>query len=110
MTIVVLKAGVTAKPVILTNKCGFDKATNADGGIVVDASVEGMVTGLLEYANHKDKFRQMGEHLNCMTVALHTWDQIIDRTTSYYRDITYKARRMESELQSGYIVSTVLKD
>ena len=87
MSIVVLEAGAVARPVILTNKCGFDEVQDVDGGLIVDASVDGIAGGLLEYARNKERFKKMGENLQCMTVERYSWDRIIDQLTSYYQEV-----------------------
>ena len=47
MSIVVLEAGITKTPVLITDKCGFNDITDIDGGMVVQATVEGLEKGLV---------------------------------------------------------------
>ena len=46
MSIVVLEAGITGTPVLITDQCGFDDVAAVAGGIVVAASVEGLQEGI----------------------------------------------------------------
>lgn len=91
MSIVVLEAGATATPVILTDRCGFDEVSDVNGGMVVGASVEEIANGLMEYAGNREVFKKMGENLRKMTVDQYSWDCIIERIISLYRDILDRA-------------------
>jgi hypothetical protein len=42
MSIVVLEAGITGTPVLITDQCSFDEVDRIGGGIVVRASVDGI--------------------------------------------------------------------
>lgn len=87
MSIVVLEAGAAAKPVVITNKCGFDEILDVEGGLVVDASIEGIADGLMSYIGNKDAFKIMGKNLHTMATVQYSWDRIIQRITSLYDEI-----------------------
>jgi len=46
MSIVVLEAGITGTPVVITDQCGFDEIETVNGGVVVAATVEGIKAGI----------------------------------------------------------------
>jgi glycosyltransferase involved in cell wall biosynthesis len=47
MSLVVLEAGITGTPVLLTNRCGFEQLSRINGGLVVEASGSGIENGLV---------------------------------------------------------------
>lgn len=63
MSIVVLEAGITGTPVLLTDQCGFTDIEKIDGGRVVPASVDGVQKGLTELLKNPVKLIAMGENL-----------------------------------------------
>jgi glycosyltransferase involved in cell wall biosynthesis len=67
MSIVVLEAGITGTPVLITDQCGFDEVDRVGGGIVVPASVDGIQQGLIEAHVGRDNLRCMGEKLKEFT-------------------------------------------
>jgi glycosyltransferase involved in cell wall biosynthesis len=87
MSIVVLEAGITATPVLLTNQCGFNELEKIQGGKVVGASVEGIVNGLLEFKNNPEKFKLMGQNLFDYTMHNYTWELIVNNFVFLYRRI-----------------------
>ena len=79
MSIVVLEAGITGTPVLLTDRCGFD-VESIGGGLLVSASVDGLRDGLsrlLEEKSHDQK--SMGEKLKRHVSEYYTWDVIVDK-------------------------------
>ena len=48
ISMVALEAGLTATPVLITDKCGFNELSKTNGGIVVAATSDGIEKGLIE--------------------------------------------------------------
>jgi glycosyltransferase involved in cell wall biosynthesis len=87
MSIVVLEAGASATPVLITDQCGFDEVDSIGGGRVVPASVDGLAHGLLELLSNQKRLNQMGKNLNHYTLENFTWNTLIVKLLALYRDI-----------------------
>lgn len=79
MSIVVLEAGITGTPVLLTDQCGFDDVDAIAGGRVVAASVEGLQAGLLAMTGNPDGLKIMGQNLLKYTREYFLWDHVANR-------------------------------
>lgn len=86
MSIVVLEAGMTGTPVLITDQCGFNEVTRIEGGRVVPASVEGLQTGLIELLKSAE-LHEMGANLQRFVEEHHTWDSIIDKYLVLYKGV-----------------------
>lgn len=87
MSIVVLEAGITGTPVLLTDRCGFNEVETVNGGKVVPASVEGLQRGLIEMLSDKARLKLMGENLKKHITENFTWDMLIDKYLIFYKKI-----------------------
>lgn len=87
MSIVVLEAGITGTPVLITNQCGFDCVAEVDGGIVVPASVVGIQEGLLRILEDSDKLESKGINLKNFVQNNFTWDSVISEYLKLYNQI-----------------------
>jgi glycosyltransferase involved in cell wall biosynthesis len=87
MSIVVLEAGITGTPVLLTDQCGFDEVEKIRGGKVVPASVEGLQKGLVELLSNLDRLKLMGENLKKYTLEHFTWNSVIEKYLSLYNQV-----------------------
>jgi len=76
MSIVVLEAGISGIPVLLTDQCGFDDVDRVGGGMVVEATVKGLENGLLSMSSNLDKLPVMGRNLNMFVSKYFLWDHI----------------------------------
>lgn len=92
MSIVVLEAGITSTPVLLTDQCGFSDIAGFEGGKVVPATVEGLQNGLIEILRDTEKLKSMGQNLNTFTCKHFTWDSIIKKHLNLYNQILVKKR------------------
>jgi glycosyltransferase involved in cell wall biosynthesis len=90
MSIVLLEAGVTATPVLVTDKCGVNEIAEIGGGQVVSASTDGVKQGLLEMLSSPDRLRSMGENLRAFVQSRFTWDIIVERYIELYGEILAK--------------------
>ena len=73
MSIVVLEAGMTKTPVLLTDRCGFDAVESIGGGKVVPATVEGLEAGLAKLLDRPEVLRPMGIRLYRYVSENFTW-------------------------------------
>lgn len=87
MSIVVLEAGVTGTPVLLTNECGFDDVVRVGGGHVVSASVGGLQKGLIKILRDQAQLKTMGENLKKYVFDCFIWDAIINKYNELYLQI-----------------------
>ena len=87
MSIVVLEAGVTATPVLITDRCGFEDVAEVGGGMVVSATVDGLQRGLAEMLQDKNSLPTMGAKLKAHVTAHFTWDTITERYIALYKEI-----------------------
>ena len=79
MSIVVLEAGITGTPVLITDQCGFDDVAAVEGGMVVAASVKGLQEGLLAMAGNPAKLKIMGQNLEHFTREHFLWNHMVNR-------------------------------
>ena len=87
MSLVVLEAGITGTPVLLTDQCGFNDVATIDGGMVVPTSVKGLREGILEILRDSSKLESMGANLQKYICEHFTWDSIINRYLRLYSQI-----------------------
>lgn len=87
MSIVVLEAGITGTPVLLTDQCGFEDVAGVGGGMVVSATTDGLVKGLVEMLRDTGSLVTMGAKLKEHVTANFTWDIIIERYRVLYDEI-----------------------
>ena len=93
MSIVVLEAGITGTPVLLTDRCGFD-VESIGGGLVVSASVDGVRYGLSRLLEEKSHdLKTLGEKLKRHVSEYYSWDVIIDKYINLYREIMETSRK-----------------
>ena len=87
MSIVVLEAGITGKPVLLTDRCGFRTVSNINGGKIVSASIEGLQQGLIELLNDPPQLELMGNNLRKFVEEHFLWDSLINEYVRLYERI-----------------------
>jgi glycosyltransferase involved in cell wall biosynthesis len=91
MSIVVLEAGITGTPVLITDQCGFDDVAVVDGGMIVEASAEGLMGGLRAMAIDTERLAIMGQNLKRYTGEHFLWDHMARRHLELFsRVITMK--------------------
>ncbi len=74
MSIVVLEAGITGTPVVITDQCGFDEIASINGGVVVPATVEGVKSGIDAMLKDPDSLVDKGNNLKQFCSRYYTWD------------------------------------
>ncbi len=79
MSIVVLEAGVTGKPALITDQCGFDEVADVGGGKVVPATAEGIAQGLRDLLGQPENLQKMGARLQKLTEENYLWPAIAQK-------------------------------
>jgi len=74
MSIVVLEAGICNRPVLITDRCGFDEVERVGGGRVVPASVDGIKSGLLGMLGDAERLPTMGQRLGDFVRRNFLWE------------------------------------
>lgn len=92
MSIVVLEAGMAARPVLLTDQCGLDEIDTVGGGRVVTATVEGLEQGLILLLSDPSNLGSMGETLRRYTLEHYSWDAIVPKYIDLYSRILGKRK------------------
>lgn len=83
MSIVVLEAGVSGTPVLITDQCGFDQITD-EGGWVVPATVEGLRSGLSDVLSHSEVLDMAGSKIRRFVMANFSWHVIVQEYWKLY--------------------------
>lgn len=86
MSIVVLEAGATGTPVLITDQCGFNEVSSINGGMVTRATIEGLQEGLINILKDTVKLKSMGENLYQYTLQNFSWDVIINKYIDLYEN------------------------
>ena len=89
MSIVVLEAGITGTPVLITDQCGFDDVAAVAGGMVVAASVEGLQEGLLAMTGNPAKLKIMGQNLEKFTREHFLWNHMVNKYLELFSRIMH---------------------
>jgi glycosyltransferase involved in cell wall biosynthesis len=79
MSLVALEAGAEARPVLLTDRCGFDDVQEVGGGRVVPATVQGLSDGLVDLLSHPERLNDMGSRLKAHVLTNCGWPSIADQ-------------------------------
>ena len=90
MSIVVLEAGITGTPVVMTDCCGFRDIEKIEGGVIVPASAEGIAAGLLNMVQDPAKIKGMGRNLRNYVEKNFIWDVIVHKYLDLYSQILKK--------------------
>jgi glycosyltransferase involved in cell wall biosynthesis len=87
MSIVVLEAGCTGTPVVITNQCGFDEVESIGGGLVVSATVEGLHAGIESILGDRIKLDLMGCKLKDFVYKEFLWSSVVNKYIELYNRI-----------------------
>jgi glycosyltransferase involved in cell wall biosynthesis len=74
MSIVVLEAGAAGLPVLITDQCGFTDIASIKGGIVTEATPDGIYGGLVEMLGKGADVDGMGANLRQYVSERFMWD------------------------------------
>jgi glycosyltransferase involved in cell wall biosynthesis len=75
MSIVALEAGIHGKPVLLTDRCGFDEVERIGGGRLAEASAASIARALAEMAADPAALERMGARLHVHVRDHYTWER-----------------------------------
>jgi glycosyltransferase involved in cell wall biosynthesis len=84
MSIVVLEAGVSGVPVLLTDQCGFNQIADVGGGWVVPASVEGISGGLIGILSDSNQVVAAATNLEKYVADNFSWAVIVQEYWKLY--------------------------
>jgi glycosyltransferase involved in cell wall biosynthesis len=86
MSLVALEAGACGKPVLLTDRCGFDEAAASGGAQVVAPDVQALGEALASMMERAPLAR-MGERLREMVLRDYTWDSAVRRYAALFERV-----------------------
>ena len=89
MSIVVLEAGITKTPVLLTDQCGLNDVAGF-GGKVAPPTVEGIRKGLSEMLADPASLAAKGERLDAFTRERFLWESIVQVYIRLYEQLLCK--------------------
>jgi len=89
MSIVVLEAGITGTPVLMTDQCGFNAVAEAGGGVITAASVGGLEKGLVDLLGNSVDLKTRGQKLKAYVSNHFLWDSIIGRYIQLYKELSW---------------------
>jgi len=83
MSLVALEAGACAKPVLLTDRCGFDEAAASGGARLVPPDANAIGAALAELLERGALVR-MGERLRQLVLSEYTWEAAVRRYAALF--------------------------
>lgn len=87
MTLVVLDAGVHARPLIITDRCGVGSFAEAGAVRLTSADAGSIAAALVEVLTSADQGAAMGRALREHVVAHYAWDTIVERYRELFRRV-----------------------
>ena len=84
MSIVVLEAGVSGTPVVLTDQCGFNQIAEVGGGWVVPATVGGLKAGLSEVLSNPGQIKAAAACIKGFVIGGFAWPVIVQEYWKLY--------------------------
>ena len=87
MSIVVLEAGISAKPALITDQCGFDEVEEVGGGFVVEANIRGISEGLDKMLKEPDRLTPMGLKLQQTVRDNYLWSKSSIEHDSLFKEL-----------------------
>jgi glycosyltransferase involved in cell wall biosynthesis len=86
MSLVALEAGACGKPVLLTDRCGFDEAAASGGAQVVTPDAQALGDALAVLMERAPLAR-MGESLRELVMREYTWDTAVRRYAALFERV-----------------------
>jgi len=86
MSLVALEAGACGKPVLLTDRCGFDEAAASGGARLVAPDAQAIGAALAKLVQEAP-LAQMGERLRELVLRDYTWDAAVKRYAALFERI-----------------------
>lgn len=91
MSLVALEAGACGKPVLMSDRCGFDEAAASGGARAVPPAVGPLATELGDLMT-KAPLVEMGERLRSLVLSSYTWDAAVERYAKLFERVVAGAR------------------
>ena len=88
MSLVALEAGALGRPVLLTDRCGFDEVAEVGGGLTVPASVGGLRDGLEALLADRAGLLEMGARLQTYVGLHYSWPALAQQLLASLRKMT----------------------
>ncbi len=88
MSIVVLESGISGRPVLITDQCGFDEVEKVNGGLVVPATIDGLAQGLEEMLSQVREIEPMGDRLQQFVRENYLWSSIARQYLTLFEKIS----------------------
>ncbi len=87
MSLVALEAAVYGKPVLLTDRCGFNEVAQAGGGWVAAADASSIESALVHMTADPGELALMGARLEAFVRSHYTWDQAATRHVALFQQL-----------------------
>jgi glycosyltransferase involved in cell wall biosynthesis len=87
MSIVALEAGACGKPVILTDRCGFDRVQTLGAGMVVPAHADALAGAMYCLLSQPEERDRMGAALFSLVKEEYTWNAAAHRYIELFESI-----------------------
>jgi glycosyltransferase involved in cell wall biosynthesis len=91
MSLVALEAGACSKPVVLTDRCGFDEVQSVGGGIVVPATADAIAAAIVRMLGHENERVRSGERLYELVRSRYTWTEAARRYGEIFDSVRNRA-------------------
>lgn len=85
MTIIALEAAISGVPVLLTKQCDFSELQDAGGGLVVEASIDGLSNGLRILLSKGKELKKMGNCGKEYVLKTYDWAHICKRFIKVFK-------------------------
>jgi glycosyltransferase involved in cell wall biosynthesis len=92
MSIVAVEGGICGVPVLMTDQCGLDELAEIDPGLLVTATVEGLVSGLQMALANRQRLEQWGRRWETLVRERYSWTDLAFNLTGYLQKIARKER------------------
>jgi glycosyltransferase involved in cell wall biosynthesis len=92
MSIVAVEGGICGVPVLMTDQCGLDELAEIDPGLLVTATVEGLVSGLQMALADRQRLEQWGRRWETLVRERYSWTDLAFNLTGYLQKIARKER------------------
>lgn len=87
MSIVALEAGAYRKPVLLTDRCGFNEVAQAGGGCVAAVDASSIENALVHMVADPGELALMGARLKDFVRSHYTWDQAAAQHVALFQQL-----------------------
>jgi glycosyltransferase involved in cell wall biosynthesis len=87
MSIVALEAGASARPIIITDRCGFDRVQKLGGGVVVPTQVDALAGAIYGLLSQPEQRVRMGAALYSLVKQEYTWSAAARRYIEIFESI-----------------------